>query len=181
MTNIPINFVPYRLYARQKSVRRFQVTILYSAIFAIGVAFLLNNLLSLNVAYQGERNQFLSEQIRLQEITFEKIKKMKKDIYWFVTRVNVFQKLAASRYSALVVLYELSAIIPNDCFLDKVKMDDQTIEMDGFGRTNDVVSQLISRMNHSAVLHFLTLSETRSVEVGELTFQHFYITAKRNQ
>jgi len=175
---IRINLLPAK---RKKKASEFPIHFIpgifvtvAAVVFMIGYFFYLNNQI---VSIKADRT--VKEQ-RLAEIK-EKIKKVEnyeKDNEAFRQKNNVIEELKAKQAAPLILLDEVSAMLPKGVWLSDLTESSGTIKISGVAFTNPDLVNYVQNLKGSKYMTDVQLIESRQAKVEKYSVYNFSLSFK---
>ncbi|MBE9536941.1 MAG: PilN domain-containing protein [Proteobacteria bacterium] len=176
---IKINLLPVRAAAKMESVRK-----------NVTIAALIMVLLAIIVAYfdmgikgriEGLNSSISKTQQQIEDLKkiIAKVNKFKKDKKVLSKKLSAIKKLNARRIAPIRFMDELSTVMPEKLWLDKLVEDKWKLKMSGLGVNHDVIADFMSNMEKSPMFTKVKLKSTaKKAKKGALTLMKFSIEAK---
>lgn len=147
-----INLLPWREERRVERERRFYLLLGASTVAAFAILFFMHNAVENRIAFQEERNQFISQHIASVDQEIATIKQLEEKKAQMLRRMNVIQRLQASRPEVVHLFDELVKSLPEGTQLIKVERKGRTLEIDGVADSNALISAFMRNLDRSAWL-----------------------------
>jgi type IV pilus assembly protein PilN len=133
-----INLLPWREARRTQRQRElFGMLVTGAALVAAGVVFLVQTEIANRIEYQQERNNYLRGEIARLKKAAEELQELQKTRNRLVERLNVIQKLQASRPGMVRMLDEMVRLIPQDIYLTAFKTTSNQVTLNGIARSDN--------------------------------------------
>lgn len=144
-----INLLPWRDERRAELKKEF-LTIL-AAVAAVGVAIVLlvDLVVSAQIQYQKDRNNYLTENIRELDKKVAEIRELQKKRTQLLDRMKVIQELQGNRPIIVRVMDQLVRTVPDGVFYTELKSEGSVINITGIAESNNRVSSLMRRLDAS--------------------------------
>ena len=91
----------------------------------------------------------------------------------FNTKLNIMQKIANNRLSAVKGLDQIQSVIPEEVWLDKVAFDDRKFEIQGYSTTNKQIQNFVENLEKTHIFSTVGLervAEDRGKRMKRRTF-----------
>jgi type IV pilus assembly protein PilN len=138
-----INLLPWREDLRKQRQQRFLMTMLFSLLVAAAIMFGWRLLVTSQIEYQTQRNEFLRAEIRKVDELLKEIEELDKVKARILARMQVIQDLQARRPEAVHLMDELVATMPEGVHLDSITQSGQKVSLNGRAQSNARVSALM--------------------------------------
>lgn len=138
-----INLLPWREDLRKQRQQRFLMTMLLSLLVAAAVMFGWRLLVTSQIDYQKQRNEFLRAEIRKVDELLKEIEELDKVKARILARMQVIQDLQARRPEAVHLMDELVTTMPEGVHLDSIAQTGQKVNLKGRAQSNARVSALM--------------------------------------
>ena len=138
-----INLLPWREDLRKQRQQRFLMTMLFSLLVAAAVMFGWRLLVTSQIDYQKQRNEFLRAEIRKVDELLKEIEELDKVKARILARMQVIQDLQAKRPEAVHLMDELVTTMPEGVHLDSITQNGQKVSLNGRAQSNARVSALM--------------------------------------
>lgn len=146
---VEINLLPWRQTKRKEEKLKF--------IIILGVGLLLITLICLMVHYamyelthiQNNRIQRLREEIVLVNGQIEGIEKIKKRKEELIERIFFLQRIQNDGYLIIHLFDELTKLIPEDAFLNRVQRKGKKVVLQGIAELNETITTLMRKIKRN--------------------------------
>jgi type IV pilus assembly protein PilN len=138
-----INLLPWREDLRKQRQQRFLMTMLFSLLVAAAVMFGWRLLVTSQIDYQKQRNEFLRAEIRKVDELLKEIEELDRVKARILARMQVIQDLQARRPEAVHLMDELVTAMPEGVHLDAITQSGQKVSLNGRAQSNARVSALM--------------------------------------
>lgn len=131
---IRINLLPHR--AEKRRAKQLQFIILGSLSFVVGaiLVVVVHFAISAQIDYQGRRNEYLNQEIKVLDKQIEEIKKLREQTQSLLARKNVVENLQATRSDVVHLLDQMLRILPEGVHLRSIKQSGYKIALVGYAR-----------------------------------------------
>ncbi len=173
-----INLLPWRETLRKKRQRDFALTLLAGILVAAGVMLAWHMIVEAQIRHQQKRNDFLRSEIAALDIKIKEIQELEKTKAQIINRMEVIQRLQASRPAIVHMMDELVSTLPEGLFLVQFKQSTNLLTFDGRAQSNARVSSYMRNIDKSP---WLDNPDLRFIENKERTgtgFSHFQLNAQ---
>lgn len=160
-----INLLPWREARRAQRQRGLIMMLAAAALIAAGIVFLAYTEIANRIEIQQERNNYMRGEIARLKKAAEELQELQKTKNRLVERLNVIQKLQASRPGMVRMLDEMVRLIPQDIFLTEFKTASNQVTLKGIARSDNVISEFMRSIRNAALFGepALQVIETRNV------------------
>jgi type IV pilus assembly protein PilN len=153
-----INLLPWRESQRVEEKRNYLTMLAGIAIVAFGLMFGVGTIVDTMVTNQGQRNQFIEQEIVALDAQIEKIKNIKKDKQAIEQRMALIEQLEASRNAVPRVLDELVRLVPPGLSFRSFSRKGNQVEVLGVSESNNRLADFMRQLEHSTVFSSGVLS-----------------------
>ena len=163
-----INLLPWREERRKLRQKEFLTMVLFSAIAAVAVAFVISSWYGAQISGQTERNDFLREQIRQVDKQIDEIKSLDEKNAKLLARKDVIEQLQANRSKMVHLFDSLVRTIPDGVVLTSVKQEGDKLTLQGRAQSNGRVSIYMRNLEGSGWMTRpeLSVSQAKSGDSG---------------
>lgn len=160
-----INLLPWREARRLQRQRDLIGMLVAAALFGAGIVFGVYTEINNRIEYQQQRNQYLTGEIARLKKAAEELEELKKTKTRLVDRLNVIQKLQASRPGMVRTLDGLVRLIPQDIYLTSFKTTSTQITLSGAAKSDLVISEFMRSIRDSKLFGepVLQVIETKTI------------------
>ena len=174
-----INLLPWRETRRREQQKEF-FTLMTMAAALCGLVVLLTHFeINGRIGHQENRNQFLTNEIKVLDGKIEEIKKLDSTRQALIERMDVIQNLQAARPGVVHLFDELVKTLPEGVHLSNLKQSDNNLQLSGRAESNARVSSYMRKIEESEWLASPNLSviETKETELSRIS--SFNLTAQQ--
>jgi type IV pilus assembly protein PilN len=165
---IRVNLLPHRQIKRETRQREFGLMALFSAIAASAIIFLGYTFINSQTDAQASRNARLDVAIAGLDKEIADIKDLKDTISTMLDRKQVVENLQTNRSQSVIILDELSRLLPDGMYFKSVKQQGAVISIEGVADTNARIATFVRNLSNSKWLEKPELVEIKSVLVNTL-------------
>lgn len=144
-----INLLPWREELRKRRQREFGIAALGAVLITAGVLALVHIQFNSVINYQQSRNQFLEEQIAQLDEKIQEIATLDEEKRRLLARMQIIQRLQASRPEIVRLFDELVIAMPGGVYFDKLKQQNNKVDIFGYAQSNARVSSIMRRLAKS--------------------------------
>lgn len=159
-----INLLPWREELRKRRQKEFGITaviaVLVMLVIVAGVHFQYVKW----IEYQQRRNQFLQQQITRLDQKIAEIKKLDEEKARLIARMEIIQRLQASRPEIVHLVDELVTTLPEGVYYEKITQKGPTLTLQGVAQSNARVSSLMRNLDASDWMKDPALLEIKAQE-----------------
>lgn len=175
-----LNLLPWREEAREKSRKKFMMAVIASLAFGVLGVFAWYSWMQSNMVYQESRNQRLTMETQKMERTIVEIKKLDATRKALLDRIEIIDKLQATRPGIVHLFDEMVKSLPRGLYLTQLEQTDSNIKLVGKAESNARVSSYMDRLNSSdwlssSSLNILSIDKKQ----GDIRLRKFEINVKQ--
>ncbi|PPC92664.1 MAG: fimbrial protein [Methylotenera sp.] len=174
---IRVNLLPHRQIRREARQREFGLMAAFAAIGAAVIVFMGLTYIDSQVNAQAERNARLDAAIVVLDKEIADIKDLKDQISIMLDRKQVVENLQTNRSQAVIVLDELSRLLPDGMYFKSIKQQGNLITLEGVADTNARIATLVRNLSSSKWLESPNLIEIKAETVNGLKQNAFTLNA----
>ena len=145
-----INLLPWREALRTERQRIFLVSLALTAVFAFAVIGAAHLFMEQLLNRQNTRNSFLDNEITLVNAKLGKIRKLEAERRALLDRMNIIQRLQATRPEIVHLFDEIPRRLPDGVYLKNIRQRGNTVTVDGVAQSNARVSSFMRNLSRSA-------------------------------
>ncbi len=138
-----INLLPWREARRTQRQRELGALLVVVALIAAGIVVLVQAEIGNRIGYQQERNNYLRGELARLKKAAEEIQSLRQTRNRLVERLNVIQKLQASRPGMVRMLDELVRLVPQDIYLTAFKTTSNQVTLNGIARSDLIIAEFM--------------------------------------
>lgn len=175
---IKVNLIPVKRKKKPKPLPGF---IIASVFVTLGVIILMVYLVFyFNTKLSNSREKVKANEAKIAELkakikAVEDFEKINKD---FKERSDVIEELSKNKALPVKVLDEISSRLPKGIWLQALSFTGESIEMSGFGYSNDEIVNYVDNLKASPMFTEVYLQESRSSEIERVNLYAFKLTFK---
>ena len=143
-----------------------------AALFGAGIVFGVYTEINNRIEYQQQRNQYLTGEIARLKKAAEELEELKKTKTRLVDRLNVIQKLQASRPGLVRTLDGLVRLIPQDIYLTSFKTTSAQITLSGAAKSDLVISEFMRSIRDSKLFGEPVLQVLETKTINTVSYTH---------
>lgn len=147
-----INLLPWRQELRQRRRKEFLIGIGAAVGLAALVTLLAHLTVSSMIDSQNRRNELLKAEITKLDDAIEQILALEDQKARMISRMEVIDRLQASRPEVVKLFDQIVATLPEGVYLTSVKQSGKKIEFDGVAQSSTRVSALMRNIDASESL-----------------------------
>ncbi len=164
---ILINLLPHRELARKKRKEGFQMSMLVAALVGLAIAAVVYLFYQYRIEQQEFRNNYLQAEIRNLDVKIAEVAKIDEEIASLKARQKAVEDLQSDRNLPVHLLNELVLQLPDGVYIESVKQQEQSVQIQGVAQSNERVSELLNSLSTKTPW----LSKPELVEVVGTTIQ----------
>lgn len=158
-----INLLPWRQELRQRRRKEFLIGIVAAVVLAGIVTLLANLVVSSMIDAQNRRNELLKSEIAELDKAIEQILALEDQKARMISRMEVIDRLQASRPEVVKLFDQIVATLPEGVYLTSVKQSGKKIEFDGVAQSSTRVSAFMRNIDAS---ESLSSPELKVIQTG---------------
>ncbi|MFZ0257673.1 MAG: PilN domain-containing protein [Gammaproteobacteria bacterium] len=144
-----INLLPWREELRKRRQKDFGIAALGAILITVGVLVLVHMQFNSVIDYQQSRNRYLEEQIAQLDEKIKEIKTLDEEKKRLLARMQIIQRLQASRPEIVHLFDELVVAIPDGLYFSKLTQESGKVGITGYAQSNARVSSIMRRLAKS--------------------------------
>ncbi|RUO46359.1 pilus assembly protein PilN [Pseudidiomarina aquimaris] len=161
-----VNLLPWRDIARQRAKQKFGIQAFIALAIAALLVFIAYKVIQDFQQQQRARNQFLTSQITILDAQIAEIQDINEKKDDIVNRMELIQSLHQDRNTAIRVINELSARVPDGVHIMQIEKRGNQLSLRGRSVSNNRVSEFLRAMTESDTFVNPVLREISS-DAGE--------------
>ncbi len=175
-----LNLLPWRDEAREKSRKKFMMIVVASLAFGVLGVFAWYSWMQSSIAYQESRNERLKMETKKLDRTIVEIKKLDATRKALLDRIEIIDKLQATRPGIVHLFDEMVKSLPRGLYLTQLEQNDSNIKLVGKAESNARVSSYMDRLNSSdwlssSSLNILSVDKKQ----GDVRLRKFEVNVKQ--
>lgn len=175
-----LNLLPWREEAREKSRKQFMMAVVASLAFGVLGVFAWYSWMQSSIAYQESRNARLTTETQKLDRIIVEIKKLDATRKALLDRIEIIDKLQATRPGIVHLFDEMVKSLPRGLYLTKLEQKDSSIKLVGKAESNARVSSYMDRLNSSdwlssSSLNILSVDKKQ----GDIRLRKFEVNVKQ--
>lgn len=143
---ILINLLPHRELARKKRKESFQVSMLAAAMVGALICGAIYLYFQYRIDQQEQRNLVLTNEIKALDAKIADVAKIDAEIEALKARQKAVEDLQSDRNLPVHLLNELVVQLPDGVYVESLKQQDQTVQIQGIAQSNERVSELLNSL-----------------------------------
>lgn len=168
-----INLLPWRDARRAGRQRDLIIMLVIAALLAVGIVYLVYIEVANRIEFQQQRNEYLRGEIARLKKAAEELAELRKIKNGLIERINVIQKLQASRPGKVRMLDELVRLIPEDIFLTSFNVTGNQVKLNGTARSDLVISEFMRDVKASGLFGEPVLQVIQNKDVNNVQARVF--------
>lgn len=144
-----INLLPWRDVLRKEKQREFYTLIALSCLLMLVLLGYIHIHMSTLIDGQNARNDFMTQQIALVDKEITEIENIDSDKKKLLARMEVIQKLQASRPDIVRLFDEVTRRVPEGVYLTDLARTEDKLRIEGMAQSNARVATLIRNLEAS--------------------------------
>lgn len=143
---ILINLLPHRELARKKRKESFQVSMLAAAMVGAAICGAIYLYYQYRIDQQEQRNTTLTNEIKALDAKIADVAKIDAEIEALKARQKAVEDLQSDRNLPVHLLNELVVQLPDGVYVESLKQQDQTVQIQGIAQSNERVSEMLNSL-----------------------------------
>ncbi|MDR2330293.1 MAG: PilN domain-containing protein [Comamonas sp.] len=143
---ILINLLPHREAARKKRKESFQASMVAAALVGAVVCGAVYMLFQYKIDLQAQRNAVLTREIKALDVKIADVAKIDDEIAALKARQKAVEDLQSDRNLPVHLLNELVLQLPDGVYIESLKQQEQTVQIQGIAQSNERVSELLNSL-----------------------------------
>ncbi len=168
-----INLLPWRDARRAERQRDLIGMLVAAALLAMGLTYLAQSDIASRIEFQQQRNEYLRGEIARLKKAAEELAELQKTKNRLIDRINVIQKLQASRPGKVRMLDELVRLIPEDIFLTAFNVEGNQVKLSGTARSDLIISEFMREVKTSGLFGEPVLQIIQTKDVNNVQARVF--------
>lgn len=174
-----INLLPWREDQRKERQQNFLVASAGAVLIGIVTIMLVSWTFDRFIRYQNQRNNILTQEIKLLDEKIEEIKGLERQKERLLARMEIIERLQKSRPEVVHLFDELVHTLPDGVYLTSLKQSNRRLEIKGVAESTTRVSAYMRNIDASEWLENPGLQVIETVEVGPQKKAEFGLTARQ--
>jgi len=174
-----INLLPWREEERVKRQRDFGVAVGGAVVAAVAVVMLSMFAYSRMISAQQDRNDRLTEEIRLLDEDIAEIEGLERQKERLLARMEIIDQLQKSRPEIVHLFDELARQLPEGVYLTGLKQTGTRVEIRGVAQSSTRVSALMRRIDASQWLMDPEVERVETTTAGASRQAEFVVYLKQ--
>jgi type IV pilus assembly protein PilN len=175
-----INLLPWRDQLRQQNLKFYQGTLGGVVVVALAITLGFGVFVDSLVDGQTARNNYLNQQIAVLDQQIVLIKSIKEKREALQLKINLIEQLQQSRNLTTNILSEIVSVTPSGIYLERLKSIGNSIRIEGKTESNIRLSEMIRRVENSALLAQPAIESIIAVERAQRPVSNFIMTLTVN-
>jgi type IV pilus assembly protein PilN len=171
-----INLLPWREMRRAQRQRDLIILLVVAALVAVGIVYLAHSEIASRIEFQQQRNEYLRGEIARLKKAAEELAELQKTKNRLIERINVIQKLQASRPGKVRMLDELVRLIPEDIFLTSFNVAGNQVKLNGTARSDLIIAEFMREIKTSDLFGEPALQIIQTKDVNKVQARVFELT-----
>ncbi len=175
-----LNLLPWRDEAREKSRKKFMMIVVASLALGVLGVFAWYSGMQSSITYQESRNERLKMETKKLDRTIVEIKKLDATRKALLDRIEIIDKLQATRPGIVHLFDEMVKSLPRGLYLTQLEQNGSNIKLVGKAESNARVSSYMDRLNSSdwlssSSLNILSVDKKQ----GDVRLRKFEVNVKQ--
>jgi type IV pilus assembly protein PilN len=173
---VRVNLLPHRQIRRAELQRQFGLMFIATVVAGAAIVFLGLTYIDNKTEAQTARNKRLDNAIAQLDKEIEEIKQLKGKIDDVLERKRVVENLQSDRSQAVVLLNEISKLLPEGMYLKSVKQSGTMVFIEGIADNNARVAALVRNLGNSPWFDAPHLLEIKAIPSKDIKQNDFNIS-----
>lgn len=174
---IRINLLPVREERRKADLRQFGLVLAATLVGSIVLVALYHTKLSSDVGEARDAVASTQQQIDQYQPQLKQVEEYRKAKAEIEKKLEVIERLDASRSGPVHVFDELATHAPQRLWLTNLSAHNGAITIEGMSLDNELVALFLTALNESAYFDNVELRETKAKELNGFKLNEFELTA----
>jgi len=174
-----INLLPWREDQRKERQKNFAIAAAGAMLVGVVTILLAGWTYNRFIYYQNQRNDILTNEIKLLDKRIEEIKGLEREKERLIARMEIIERLQKSRPEVVHLFDELVRTLPDGVYLSSLKQTDRRLEIKGIAESTTRVSAYMRNIDMSEWLENPGLQVIETVENGPSKNAEFGLTAQQ--
>lgn len=144
-----INLRPWRAEERERRQNEYLAALFAVALAALAIWFLVNSAYHSAIESQEYRNSYIETQSKAMDAKIREISDLRKKRTQLLDRMKLIQDLQGNRPVIVRVFDEMTRVIPEELYFEKVTVEGQGFAIKGHASSNDQISELMRSFDQS--------------------------------
>ena len=164
-----INFLPYRDLQKQDQKVRFKNLLFLIGFLGISTVFATGYVFDLNIEKQIERNVFLEKETTKLDEQLVEVANLKNEIKELEIQRDTVYALQNNRTQAVELAEMFTRRVPEEVYLSEANQAGNRFTIKGIANSNERVSQVMRNLEQVQWVKGVTLLQTKSVKVDDIS------------
>lgn len=175
---IKVNLLPVKRKKKPKPLPSF-VVIMVLVTVAVGIIMAYMTFF-FSTRLSDRKNQFAANEKKIAELKemIKAVEDFEKRNKTFKERNDIIEQLSRNKSLPVRILDEFSALLPNGVWLQTMSVSGGTINLEGYGFTNNDIVSYVDNIKSSPLFTEVYLQESKSVEAEKVAVYLFKLTCK---
>ncbi|MDA9557722.1 PilN domain-containing protein [Vibrio sp.] len=147
-----INLLSWREKKKEEHQQRFIGLAAAGVLLAVGMQWGVGTYIDSQASEQTQRIRFLDNHIATLDKRIMDLKNVENDHKALITRLEVVESLQQTRNKTTDFMNALPNLVPPGVYIDKINMDEATVEMSGISDSTSRLATMLKSMESSAEL-----------------------------
>jgi len=144
-----INLLPWREALRAERQRNFLVLLAVTVVAALAIIGAVHLFMEELIQRQQQRNSFMDNEIAIVNAKLGKIRKLETERRALLDRMNIIQRLQATRPEIVHLFDEIPRRLPDGVYLKSIRQRGSDVTVDGVAQSNARVSSFMRNIDRS--------------------------------
>lgn len=144
-----INLLPWREALRTERQRNFMISLAVTALVALAIFGASHLFMEQLLERQQQRNTFMDNEISIVNGKLGKIRKLESERRALLDRMNIIQRLQATRPEIVHLFDEIPRRLPDGVYVKSIKQQGSSVTLNGVAQSNARVSSFMRNLERS--------------------------------
>jgi type IV pilus assembly protein PilN len=164
-----INFLPYRDLQKQDQKAKFKNTLIFIGFLGIATVFVTGYVFDLNIEKQIARNTFLEKETTKLDEQLVEVANLRNEIKELEIQRDTVYALQNNRTQAVELAEMFTRRVPEEVYLSEANQAGDRFTIKGIANSNERVSQMMRNLEQVQWVRGVTLLQTKSVKVDDVS------------
>lgn len=176
---IRINLLPFRAARTKENIRRQVSVFLLSLVLLVVVLSTVNGHLGNKIEAFDEKLAGLKKEVKTYEKKAEKVEKFKARLEELNKKIEIVNQLKAHRKGPPLLLAAITElVVPGRMQLTSMKMNDNSLKMDGVALDNETIAVFMKRLDRSEKFKKVNLSSSKKKVMQDVEMKQFGVNCE---
>jgi len=176
---IRINLLPYRVARRQQQIMQHVAVFVAVLVLAVVLVFGAQTMASMQLSDLKDQTAQLKQQnadLKKKIGKIENLDALRADVE---RKLKIVDQLQEGRFRSLMSLNGIAEAIPANIWLKQIKDKGDSIQLNGYGESNQAVADFMRKLDRSELFEDIRLGGISRTDVDGLPMRRFTLAFKR--